>query len=315
MAVPRMTNLLSLILLLGCNSQTSVPSEMASNIESGTKHHLPLIRSAEIIPSPLTLEGPVSVHVTTESSGQSETKLKYNWFVNEVAVPGNGEGRLMPESLKQGDQIYVEIIPSAGKQEGPLFRTPPTVVVNTPPWVKDIVFQLSQAKAGDKVQVKVDAVDPDGEDIRLRFKWWRNERLVSEGDDSVLDTAGYVRGDRIVVSVTPHDHDSRGKEFFSQPYTLSNGSPHIITPGDPAIVEGHLRYTIKAVDPENDPLTFSLETAPADMTIDERTGRINWLIPKEAKGTFRVRVMVKDDHEGWASQELELIPPPRQTAS
>jgi hypothetical protein len=42
------------------------------------------------------------------------------------------------------------------------------------------------------------------------------------------------------------------------------------------------------------------------MTIDEKTGRIQWKVPAAPAGVYKVKILVKDDHQGWASQELDV---------
>lgn len=42
------------------------------------------------------------------------------------------------------------------------------------------------------------------------------------------------------------------------------------------------------------------------MTIDEKTGRIQWEVPAASAGVFRVKVLVNDDHQGRASQEFDV---------
>ena len=54
------------------------------------------------------------------------------------------------------------------------------------------------------------------------------------------------------------------------------------------------------------PMTFALESAPPGMTIDEKTGRIQWEVPAASAGVYKVKVLVKDDHQGWASQEFDV---------
>src|SRR5262245_19156697 len=314
MAVSRMHHFLIFVslLLLGCDNQSALSHATGKNAGNQSQSPL-LIRSAEINPSPLTLDGPVSVRVSAQSAGQA--RLRYAWYVNGTQVSPKVDDQLEPELLRRGDQVYVEITPIEGGQEGPRFKTSPVAVVNTPPLIKAIAFEPSQAKSGDKLLAKVDAADPDHEDVRLKFKWWRNERLVSEGEDGFLDTMGYVRGDRIVVAVTPYNQESTGQEILSDPYILANGAPQFVTVGNPTVKEGRVDYTVKAVDPENDSLLYSLETSPSGMTIDEKTGHITWTIPPGAQGPYRAKVVVKDDHEGWASQELDWSVPARDTAS
>jgi hypothetical protein len=295
--------------LLGCNNPTAPLSDGVSNSGNGTSYPPAKIRHAEIVPIPLTLDGPVSVRVTTESADTRIGTLRYRWFVNEKQVAVTNDGQMNPELLKRDDRVRVEVKSVIESLEGVPYLTAPVVVVNTPPSLKQIAFEPGQPKAGEKIQLKVDVVDPDQEEVRLKVKWWRNDHLVSEGEDAYLDTNGFERGDRIVASVIPRDSRTQGKEVFSQPYTLANGPPQFLDSGNPRVIARSLEHTVKAIDPENDPLTFFLETAPPGMTIEEKTGHIRWFIPMEAKGAFRVKVVVKDDHEGWASQELELTSP------
>ena len=49
-----------------------------------------------------------------------------------------------------------------------------------------------------------------------------------------------------------------------------------------------------------------VESAPPGMTIDEKTGRIQWEVPAASAGVYRVKVLVKDDHQGWALQEFNV---------
>lgn len=303
------------LLLLGCNDQPTLLSGNG-NPSGHTANHIPdTIRHAEIIPIPLTLEGPVSVRVSTESVRSGEGKFRFRWFVNDRQIAVTNEGRLSPEQLKRNDKVRVEVRSIAAEHEGAPYMTESAVVVNTLPSVKAVTFDPAQPKPGDKIQLKFEAVDPDQDEVRVKIKWWRNERLISEGEDTVLDTTGFARGDRIVASIAVRDEQALGKEFFSQPYQLANGPPRFVESEAPRIVGGRLEHTVRAVDPESDPLSFSLENPPPGMTIDEKTGRIDWLVPAEAKGGYRTKVVVKDDHEGWASQELEIAAPPAPAAT
>jgi hypothetical protein len=51
-------------------------------------------------------------------------------------------------------------------------------------------------------------------------------------------------------------------------------------------------YNITAIDGDNDTLHFSLSKAPANMTIDDKTGKIQWM--PSIKGDFMVSLLVSD---------------------
>lgn len=65
----------------------------------------------------------------------------------------------------------------------------------------------------------------------------------------------------------------------TQSYVLSvrpNQPPQITPPAAQSVAAGaSYRYDVRAVDPEGDPITFVLDTAPAGMTMDTQ-GRITW---------------------------------------
>ena len=121
-----------------------------------------------------------------------------------------------------------------------------------------------------------------------------------------MDTTGFSRGDAIAVSVTPHDRGSHGKEQLSELLTLANCPPKFTSSAQGILAQGQFGYVASAVDPENDPFIFWLESAPPGMTIDEKTGRIQWEVPAASAGVYRVKVLVKDDHQGWASQGFDV---------
>ena len=52
---------------------------------------------------------------------------------------------------------------------------------------------------------------------------------------------------------------------------------------------------VKATDPDNDALAYSLKTAPAGMTIEKTTGLLQWIVPQDFKGKAAVAVVVSDN--------------------
>lgn len=56
-------------------------------------------------------------------------------------------------------------------------------------------------------------------------------------------------------------------------------------------------YKVRAVDPENDSLQYSLKTAPVGMGIDPTTGEISWTPMSAQGGEHPVEVSVSDSHQ------------------
>jgi hypothetical protein len=162
----------------------------------------------------------------------------------------------------------------------------------------------------------VEGSDPDGDPVKYAFEWWRNGRSLGapskekEQEQRTLATDGFARGDQVVVGVTPFDAAGPGRFFVSEPLVLQNRAPVITSSSGGLVRPGLFEYAVTATDPDNDPLTYRLETAPPGMTIDAGTGKITWQIPAGVTSSQQVRVSVDDGNQGRAFQDFTLSPPP-----
>jgi hypothetical protein len=260
------------------------------------------------VPNPIVRQGVVTAVTEFKDLNQDEVALRFRWFVNGTPVSGETSSTFNPERFKRGDRVSVEATPFDGKTSGQPVRTAEVLVGNTVPVVQSVMLEPKEPKVGERIKVALEGSDVDGDEVRYSYKWWRNNQVVLDGEQNTLDTTGYSRDDTVTVAIVPHDREGAGKEVRSQPVTFSNSPPKFTSSVPAAISQGQLDYTVTASDAENDPLTFSLETAPPGMTIDERTGRLQWVVPPSSNGAFRVKVVVRDDHQGWAFQEFDLTP-------
>ena len=290
--------------LVGCNFDSSQTDAMGSG--TAGPNHPPVIRSVTLAPIPIVREGVVTATVEAEDLDGDALTFMFKWIVNEEPRSEEASATFHPERLNLGDRVTVEAIPHDGKVAGPPVRSQSVVVGNTPPVIRALTIQPGNAKVGDRLVATVEGSDIDGEEIRYTYRWSHNNQVVAESDQGTLDTTGFSRGDVITVSATPHDRGSQGKEQQSELLTLVNSPPKFTSSAPGVLAQGHYGYVVSAVDPENDPYTFVLESAPPGMTIDEKTGRIQWKVPAATAGVHRVKILVKDDHQGWASQELDV---------
>ena len=247
----------------------------------------------------------MSVHAEGQDPDGDRLSFRYQWLVNGRPLGGEAGPTLSPRMLRRGDKVMVEVIPLDGKVEGSLYRSDEVVVGNTLPIVNQVVLEPGNVRVGDRVVANVESDDLDHDDIRYTFRWWRNQAMVSGGEHDTLETTGFARGDTILVEVTPHD-SGKGKPRLSEPVTIGNSAPKITSIPTGAIAQGRYEYVVSGTDPDGDPLTFSLQAAPHGMTIDHKTGQIEWRIAPDEKGTHRTRVIVEDGHGGQAFQEFEL---------
>jgi hypothetical protein len=293
----------TVLLFSGCLSGEG--SETASRT-SGAANHPPVVIAASIVPSPLTLSGPLTVHVEAQDADLNSLSFRYRWLVNGQAIAGQTGESLQPELLKRGDQVVVEVTPFDGTIEGAPFRSAPAPVVNTPPIVSQVSVDFDHEAQGRQLLAKVDVVDPDHDLVSLIYRWRKNETVLKEGEDSTLDLAGMTAKDTILLDVTASDGSLNGTVTVTERFMMSNSSPTIVSKPSPLPNGNQYDYLVQATDADGDPITYALEVAPPGMTIEAKTGRIHWGVTPDLKGNHRVRVVAKDPQGGFATQEFDL---------
>lgn len=148
--------------------------------------------------------------------------------------------------------------------------------------------------------------DPDGDEIRFRYQWVINgEEPVAE-DSPVLKGDRFKRGDWVSVHITPSDQEGEGEVFRPLPIVIPDAPPKFTS--TPPMEFKALRYAYQAAaeDPDGDPVTFSLASAPHGMRIDPETGRIDWEITRDDVGDQTIEVVAEDGLGGKASQKYTL---------
>ncbi len=293
-------------LLAGCFSE---PTQTGVLSAASSENHPPSIQLARIVPNPLTLAGPAVAQIEAVDPDGDPVTIRYQWLVNGISVSGQTSETLLPQSLKRGDIVGVEVVVTDGKSAGITQRFQGGSVGNTVPLVSRVVLDPSEIRPGVRALALVEGADADADEVGYLYRWWRNGELVSGHDENGLDTAGFARGDVVVVGVTPKDRFGTGREVRSAPVSLTNNPPTILSAPAPLVDRTHYEYLVVAKDPEGDPLAYTLPTAPSGMKIDPATGRIEWLVPAGLTGIHQVRVTVEDSLSGRAFQEFSLTLP------
>ncbi|MDH5739172.1 MAG: Ig domain-containing protein [Nitrospira sp.] len=266
----------------------------------------PVVTTAVIINTPLSQATPAAVQIRSEDPERQAVSFYYQWFVDNASIAGQTNATLPPEFFRRGQTVFVEIIPTDGANKGRPYRTASVVVGNASPRVTAVSLTPQTARAGDRLEAQVEASDPDHDRVDLTFKWYRNDTVVKDGEDSFLDTTGFAAPDRIAVEVRASDPAGSGHSSKSEPLALGNSGPRIVSTPPAAAVQDRFDYSVQARDPDGDRLTYHLEMAPPGMVISSESGLIGWQIPTDQQGTFHVKVVAKDEHGGLASQEFDL---------
>src|SRR5262249_21752713 len=106
--------------------------------------------------------------------------------------------------------------------------------------------------------------------------------------------------------------DNRGgstTQSFDLPVVPANtNQPPVITsrPRGAIRVGSLYQYAIQATDPNNDPLTYRLATAPVGMAVDVN-GLVTWTPTTAQLGANSVNLQVDDNHGGVVGQLFSVV--------
>ncbi len=160
---------------------------------------------------------------------------------------------------------------------------------------------------GTVIKGEAEGSDKDGDDVEFSYVWKRNGVTVLGAASDKLDTKGFKKGDLITLYVTPFDGKEKGRVKRSSAIMINNRTPEITSIPSASITNGRYIYEVKAIDPDNDKLTYSLENAPPDMTIDAAKGVIQWDVPPTAGVSYSFTIVVSDG-DAKAFQGFTLSP-------
>tara|TARA_R110001599_G_scaffold233082_1_gene432254 strand:- start:3510 stop:8678 length:5169 start_codon:yes stop_codon:yes gene_type:complete len=143
--------------------------------------------------------------------------------------------------------------------------------------------------------------------------------LVAAPAGMTINSAGLISWSPSVSDIGAHEVLVRaadsGNDVSSQQFTLNVfenigiNNPPVITSVPPATSSvGNLyTYTVQAQDIENDPLTYTLSSAPVGMAIDANQGVINWTPSSNQEGVHTINVVVSDSQGNTASQGFTIL--------
>lgn len=259
----------------------------------------PLLSSAEpllsILPDPPTADDDLQ----TVLSG-IDGPVSWKWERNGKTIEGAETSRLPKGTIARGDKIAAVAI--AGSKE---VRSE-AVVANSPPRMLLVTLAPERIWKGADVTAVPRAVDADGDKVEFHYQWLINREEVPTGDTPVLKGDRLKRGDTITVKVTPVDGREQGKGYVARPTVVLNAPPRFVSV-PPMSFQSHMySYQAIAEDPDGDSLSYSLSAAPNGMTIDSRSGKVEWKLSTDTAGTHTVEVAVKDTEGLQVTQKFTL---------
>ena len=294
--------LLILPFLLGifsCGSSERVEPKSKTNSP-------PVIRSVTILLENPTRENDLGVTVQGHDPDKDPITYSYQWMKNGEEIVGENKSNLKGGNFEKGDLIQVRVTPSDGKAEGRPMLSDAVKILNSPPVIQEVRIEPKVAKVGDNLKAHIKSFDADRDFIYFIYQWEKNGVVLSEERGEVLTGNQFKKGDSITVTVTPDDREVMGRKKKSEPIVVINSPPYIISSPPPSAEGRKYFYQVKTFDPDDDPITNAITSGPKEMTIDKKTGLVQWEIKTGEKGTYPVEIEVYDKEGANCKQRFTL---------
>jgi hypothetical protein len=291
----------SIVVPLSCEGEKPVspPSKTKTNSP-------PTITSVTLLPERPNRENDLSLVIQSQDPDGDLVNYRYQWIKNDIEMDGESGNVLRAGNFRKGDIFQVRVIPSDGKADGKPFLSNPVKILNAAPVVREVWIEPRMPTIQDDLKVHEQSTDADGDSIFFSYQWEKNGAALMEERKDTLERARFKKGDSISVTIVPDDREIMGAPKKSEPVKISNSPPAIVS-SPPTSIEGtKYIYQVKANDPDNDPITFTLKSGPKGMGIDPKSGLLQWQIHKEDKGTHSIEIEVSDSEGARSYQQYTL---------
>jgi hypothetical protein len=269
------------------------------------KNSAPSIISIRILPEHPTKRSILSLFIQSKDPDGKPVVYRYQWLRNNEEMSGEDKETLKCDDLKKGDLIQVRVIPSDGTTNGESFLSASAKILNSVPVIQEVRIEPKLAGHED-LKVFTKGSDADGDSVQYTYQWEKNGVSSGEEKTEILERKTFRKGDSIAVIVTPSDGESTGMSKKSEPTVIPNSPPIIVSSPSNGISGGVYTYQVKADDPDNDPITFSLKSGPKGMEINQETGLIRWQLGKGDRGTQTVEIEASDTEGAKSLQRYTL---------
>ncbi len=293
-----------LLLMLSCSSEkpaevgSQKPSEAGGggrSSETSQPHVSTTVSSYSLQIAPTNATRNSAIYLIAQGFKPSDVKIE--WFVNDKITGSPAVSQLNTAETKKGDKVQAK-----ATIQGKEVLSNTVQIKNSPPVISKVKILPEVFKPGDTLSVEVSASDVDGDEVTISYEWTKNGEPA--GNSKRIE-APLRRGDKVSVKITPFDGEAYGRPGFLDREIIN--LPPMIIEDKKFNFDGKIyTYQIKATDPDGDPLTYSLKSAPSGMTIDPSKGLIKWNVPPKFTGKTPITISVTDGHGGESLQSLTL---------
>jgi hypothetical protein len=291
--------LFSLIGILSCGKEKGAEFKSKTNSP-------PVITSVNILPEKPNKESELNLSIQSKDPDGDPVTYQYQWLRNDEEIIGEKQNTLKKGNFKKGDLIRVRVTPSDEKVNGTPFLSAPVKVLNSSPVIQEVWIEPKVAYVTDRLKANVKSSDLDGDFIYYTYQWGKNGGVLNEERGEFLERGRFKKGDSIVVTVISDDREVQGPPKKSEPVTISNSPPLIVSSPSISVEGSPYLYQVRASDPDDDPITFTLKSGPKGMEMDKKTGLIRWEIQREKKGSHSIEIEAADNEGAKSLQRFTL---------
>jgi hypothetical protein len=193
----------------------------------------------------------------------------------------------------------------------------PAAPANRAPEVRRLTIQPWEPVAGERLTARADAVDPDGDSVRLTYHWLIDGRPQQSGESNTLLLPERSKEALVELEVVPNDGRLDGAVSRAR-VRVGNRPPAVLDlllePGPEITVEDELVASARVEDPDGDPVELRYRWLVNDRAVaatENTLGRRHF----RRGDRIRLEVVASDgdaESEPQSSQEIRVLnSPPR----
>jgi len=179
--------------------------------------------TVSIEPTAPTTEDELSVSVEGSDPDGDELTLSYAWFKDGSEI-GFTEAIVAPSATTKGETWSVQVTANDGELDSETAEATISIQ-NSLPTVTDVLIGPDPVYEGDSIAVTSTTLDADGDGVTLAYAWMVDGTLVQSGDQSLLTSDLFSKGQDVSVNVTPNDGADDGASVSSNSLAVANTPP------------------------------------------------------------------------------------------
>ena len=187
----------------------------------------PRLESGSISPAEPTSDSTLQAEAVFVDEDGDNVSLTYVW----KRTPEGGaeetteytDSYVPGEATAKNETWTVEVTPSDGEDAGEV-GSATVVIANAAPEILSLSFSPDPVYTLTDLVASVSTLDADGDPVSVTYDWTVNGTGNNDHDDT-LDHDQFVKGDEVMLTVTPFDSLQEGVPVTSDTVTIQNSLP------------------------------------------------------------------------------------------